>query len=225
DFYPSNEMGKLENDFWNHKTVRANHADYTNQFHELAKPVPHLVTPESSRINRYIAGLAPAIWVMLRATQPTTIHSAILRAGILTDEAVSYGTLMKGNEERKEVEETSKPGGLWKDNKKAKVGIGFVVTAPPRNEFMGPYPECAKCYSYHLENRPCRLCYNCQKLSYFAKDCRELFKQLAPVNAVRMGYNQRVCYECGSPDHLCNTCPKMHRAPGQAGNPLALKGS
>ncbi|GJU21785.1 putative reverse transcriptase domain-containing protein [Tanacetum coccineum] len=48
---------------------------------------------------------------------------------------------------------------------------------------------------------------------------------VAPVNVVRMGYNQRVCYECGSPDHLRNTCPKMHRAPGQAGNPLALEGN
>ncbi|GJS26159.1 putative reverse transcriptase domain-containing protein [Tanacetum coccineum] len=27
------------------------------------------------------------------------------------------------------------------------------------------------------------------------------------------------------PDHLRNTCPKMHRAPGQAGNPLALEGN
>ncbi|GKB21548.1 putative reverse transcriptase domain-containing protein, partial [Tanacetum coccineum] len=45
------------------------------------------------------------------------------------------------------------------------------------------------------------------------------------MNAVRMHYNQRVCYECGSPDHLRNTCPKMHRAHGQAGNPLALEGN
>ncbi|GJS53796.1 putative reverse transcriptase domain-containing protein [Tanacetum coccineum] len=31
--------------------------------------------------------------------------------------------------------------------------------------------------------------------------------------------------ELKSPDHLRNTCPKMHRAPGQAGNPLALEGN
>ncbi|GJX54973.1 hypothetical protein Tco_0284870 [Tanacetum coccineum] len=140
-----------------------------------------------------------------------------LKAGILTDEAVSCGTLMKGNEKRKGVEETSKPGGSWKDNKKAKVGIGFVATAPPRNEFVGPYPKCVKCYSYHPKNRPCRLCYNYQKPGHFAKDCRAPFKQVAPVNVVRMGYNQRVCYECCSPDHLRNTYPKMKRAPSQAG--------
>ncbi|GJV82275.1 putative reverse transcriptase domain-containing protein [Tanacetum coccineum] len=144
EFCPSNEMKKLENEFWNHKMVGANHAAYTDRFHELAKLVPHLVTPESSRIKR---------------------------AGILTDEAVSYGTLTKGNDKRKVVEESSKSGRSWKDNKKAKVAI----------------------------------------------------RQVAPVNAVRMGNNPRVCYECGSPDHFRNTCPKMNRAPGQAGNQLAFE--
>ncbi|GJW74563.1 hypothetical protein Tco_0133933 [Tanacetum coccineum] len=44
----SNEMERLENEFWNHKMVGANHAAYTDRFHELAKLVPHLVTPEST---------------------------------------------------------------------------------------------------------------------------------------------------------------------------------
>ncbi|GKC82272.1 hypothetical protein Tco_1137989, partial [Tanacetum coccineum] len=73
--------------------IGANHVGYTDRFHELAKLVPHLVTPESSRIKR---------------------------AGILTDEAVNYGTLTKGNDKRKVVEESGKSGGSWKDNKKAK---------------------------------------------------------------------------------------------------------
>ncbi|GJY75953.1 hypothetical protein Tco_0481069 [Tanacetum coccineum] len=76
-------------------------------------------TPESSRIKRYIAGLAPEIRGMLRATQPTTIQTTILRVGILTDEAVSCGTLTKGNDKRKVVEESGKSGRSWKDNKKA----------------------------------------------------------------------------------------------------------
>ncbi|GJT36349.1 putative reverse transcriptase domain-containing protein, partial [Tanacetum coccineum] len=63
--------------------VGANHATYTDRFHELAKLVPHLVTPESSRIKR---------------------------AGILTDEAVRCGTLTKGSDKRKGVEESSKTG-------------------------------------------------------------------------------------------------------------------
>ncbi|GJW67528.1 hypothetical protein Tco_0121952, partial [Tanacetum coccineum] len=87
--------------------VGANHASYTDRFHELAKLVPHLVTHESSRIKRYIAGLALEIREMLRATQPTIIQSEILRVGILTDKEVSCGTLTNGNEKRKGVKETS----------------------------------------------------------------------------------------------------------------------
>ncbi|GKD52908.1 hypothetical protein Tco_1286295, partial [Tanacetum coccineum] len=45
---------------------------------------------------------------MLRATQPTTIQSAILKAGILTDEVVRCGTLTRSSENIKEMEETSK---------------------------------------------------------------------------------------------------------------------
>ncbi|GJW14548.1 putative reverse transcriptase domain-containing protein [Tanacetum coccineum] len=197
EFCPSNEMEKLETEFWNHKMVGANHAGYTDRFHELAKLVPHLVTPESSRIKRYIAGLAPKIRGMLRATQLTIIQSAILRAGILTDEAVTYGTFMKGNEKRK--------------------GVGQV-----RQEGHGKRIRRKK---WGHENGACKLCFNCQKLGHFIKDCQAPYRQVAPVNAVRMGKDQRVCYECDSPDYLLNTCPKINLAPGEAGNPLALKGS
>ncbi|GKF86100.1 hypothetical protein Tco_0253927, partial [Tanacetum coccineum] len=51
EFCPSNKMEKLESEFWNHTIIRANHAGYTNRFHELAKLVPHLVTPKSKRIR------------------------------------------------------------------------------------------------------------------------------------------------------------------------------
>ncbi|GJU54186.1 putative reverse transcriptase domain-containing protein [Tanacetum coccineum] len=190
EFCPSNEIEKLDSELWNHTMVGANHAGYTYWFHELAKLVPHLVTPESKCIG-----------------------SAILKAGILTDEAVCCGTLTMGSKKRKEVEETSKQGGSWKDNKKAKVGKGFVATSPPRNENVGSYPKCAKCSAYHPESGPCRLCFNCQKPSHFARDCRAPVKLVMPVSAVRIGNNQRVCYECGSSEHLHNTYPKLNQAP------------
>ncbi|GKD20287.1 hypothetical protein Tco_1221990 [Tanacetum coccineum] len=45
-------MQKLENEFWNHTIVGAGHPAYTDRFHELAKLVPYLVTPEFKRIDR-----------------------------------------------------------------------------------------------------------------------------------------------------------------------------
>ncbi|GJY10593.1 putative nucleotidyltransferase, ribonuclease H [Tanacetum coccineum] len=100
-----------------------------------------------------------------------------------------------------------------------------MATAPPRNEAASPNPKCSKCNTYHPANGPCNVCYNCQKPGYYARDCWAPIRKVAPVNAIRMGNNPRVCHECGSPDHFCNTCPKMNRAPGQAGNQLALEGS
>ncbi|GKD68125.1 putative reverse transcriptase domain-containing protein [Tanacetum coccineum] len=192
---PSNEMAKLESEFWNHKMVGANHAGYTDRFHELAKLVPHLVNPESSCIKRYIVGLAPEIRGMLRATQPTTIQSAIIRAGILTDKAVSCGTLTKGNEKRKGVEESSKHGSGRNDDKRAKVSKGFVAATTHRNEYAGSLPKYAKCLAHHPKDIPCLVCFNCQKPSHIARNCHSPIKQVAPINAVRGGYEPGTCYE------------------------------
>nr|GEV44295.1 hypothetical protein [Tanacetum cinerariifolium] len=52
EFCPSLEMQKLETKLWNHAMVGAGYAAYTDRFHELARLVPHLVTPESRKIER-----------------------------------------------------------------------------------------------------------------------------------------------------------------------------
>ncbi|GKE61146.1 putative reverse transcriptase domain-containing protein [Tanacetum coccineum] len=186
EFCPSNEMERLKNEFWNHKMVGANHAAYTDRFHELAKLVPHPVTPESACIKRYVAGLALEIRGML-----------------------------KSNKKRKAVEETGKSGRSWRDKIKVKIRAGFEATAPPKNEFVNQYPKRTKFYTYHPEDRVCRLCFNCQRPGQFGKDFRAPFKRATHVNAVRMEFEPRTCYEYGSREHFRNTCPKLNRAPGQ----------
>nr|GEY87741.1 putative reverse transcriptase domain-containing protein [Tanacetum cinerariifolium] len=160
-------------------------------FHELAKLVLHLVTPESS-----------------------CIKSEILKDGILTDEAVSCGTLIKRNEKRKGVEESSKQGGGRNDNKRVKVSKGFVASTTYRNEYDRSLPKCVKCLAYHPKDRPCLVCFNCQKPGHIARNCRSPIKQVASINAVRGGYEPGTCYACGSRKHYRNTCPKLNLAPG-----------
>ncbi|GJY00853.1 reverse transcriptase domain-containing protein [Tanacetum coccineum] len=77
EFCPSNEMQKLETELWNHVMVEADHATYTDRFHELARLVPHLVTPKSRKIERYVYGLAPQIRGMVAATEPKTMQKAV----------------------------------------------------------------------------------------------------------------------------------------------------
>ncbi|PWA72547.1 zinc finger, CCHC-type, Retrotransposon gag domain protein [Artemisia annua] len=120
EFCPSNDMQKLEEELWNHTMVGANHAGYTNKFHELARMVPHLV----------YSWVSSTIHTMVTATEPTTLLSAIHKAGALIDEAVRSGTLVKTSEKKKEEAETSKTGGSNVDNKRVRNGKGFVETTP-----------------------------------------------------------------------------------------------
>nr|GEW91637.1 putative reverse transcriptase domain-containing protein [Tanacetum cinerariifolium] len=75
-------------------------------FHELARLVPHLVTPENKRIKRYIYCIAPQIQEMVVATKPKTIQRAVQKAGKLTDEAVRNGSLKKNPKKRGNSGET-----------------------------------------------------------------------------------------------------------------------
>ncbi|GJW23549.1 reverse transcriptase domain-containing protein [Tanacetum coccineum] len=77
EFYPSQEMQKLESKLWHHAMVGAGYAAYTDRFHELARLVPHLVTLNSRMIKTYVYGLALQIRGMVAATEPKTMQKAV----------------------------------------------------------------------------------------------------------------------------------------------------
>ncbi|GKC22078.1 hypothetical protein Tco_1024228 [Tanacetum coccineum] len=104
EYSPNNEMHKLENEFWYHTMMGAGHAAYTDRFHELDKLIPHLVNPESKRIERYIYRIALEIFGMVQVTKPSTIQSAILKDRGLIDDAVRNGTLSKSGDKSKRCE-------------------------------------------------------------------------------------------------------------------------
>ncbi|GKG04386.1 reverse transcriptase domain-containing protein, partial [Tanacetum coccineum] len=95
EFCPSHEMQKLESELWNHTMVGAGHAVYTNRFHELDRLVPHLVTPKSRMIKRYMYGLAPQIRGMVAVTESKTIQKDVQIFGALTNEDVRNGSIKK----------------------------------------------------------------------------------------------------------------------------------
>ncbi|KAJ9541519.1 hypothetical protein OSB04_028025 [Centaurea solstitialis] len=48
EYCPRSEIQKLEAELWNHEMMGSDIDSYTARFHELAKLVPHLVTPEEN---------------------------------------------------------------------------------------------------------------------------------------------------------------------------------
>ncbi|GJS55557.1 putative reverse transcriptase domain-containing protein [Tanacetum coccineum] len=101
EFCPSHEMQKLESELLNHAMVGAGQAAYTDRFHELARLVPHLVTPKSRMIK-----------------------------SARTDEAVRNGSIKKV-EQRGNVGEPSKDKNGWDDNKRTRTGNAFATTINP----------------------------------------------------------------------------------------------
>ncbi|GJX88493.1 hypothetical protein Tco_0340507 [Tanacetum coccineum] len=147
---PNNEMQKLETEFWCHAMVRPGHAAYTDRLHKLARLIPYLVTPENKRIERYIYGLAPPIRAMVAATERTTIQSAVLKAGMLTDEAIRNGALEKISEKIGNNGEPSRDGNARNDNKRSRTGRAFATnTNPIRKEYTGNAPKCTNCNYHH----------------------------------------------------------------------------
>ncbi|GKE94774.1 putative reverse transcriptase domain-containing protein, partial [Tanacetum coccineum] len=195
------EMQKLESELWNHAMVGADHVAYTNRFHELARLVPHLVTPESMMIERYMYGLAPQIHGMVAATEPKTIQKAVQISGALTDEAVRNRSIKKV-EKRRNVGEPSKD----------RSGRDDTTVNPVRRENTGTWPKCTTCNTYHAPGGPCRTCFNCNRLGHLARDCRGMPRNMNPVNA--RNPTVRVCYECGSTDHVRPACLRLNRARG-----------
>ncbi|GJW58155.1 putative reverse transcriptase domain-containing protein [Tanacetum coccineum] len=214
---PSYKMQKLELELWNHAIVGVGHAAYTDRFHELARLVPHLVTPESRMIERYVYGLAPQIRRIVAAMEPKTIQKAVQIFGVLTDEVVRYGSIKKVKK-RGNMEETSKDKNGRDDNKRTRIGNVFATTVNPvRRENMGTWPKCSICNSYHAPGGPCRTYFNCNHSGHLAKDFRGVSRNVNYVNA--RNPTVRACYECGSTDHVRSACPRLNRAQGPEENP------
>ncbi|GJW14945.1 putative reverse transcriptase domain-containing protein, partial [Tanacetum coccineum] len=199
EFCPSHEMQKLESELWNHVMVGAGHFAYTDRFHELARLVLHLLTPESRMIERYVYGLVPQIHGMVAATEPKTIQKAVQISSALTNESVRNGSIKKV-EKRGNVGEPSKDRSRRVDNKRTRTVNAFATTVNPvGRENTGTWPKCTTCNSYHVPGGPCRTCFNCNRLRHLARDYRGVLRNVNHVNAKNPIV--RACYECGSTDH------------------------
>ncbi|GJU28840.1 reverse transcriptase domain-containing protein [Tanacetum coccineum] len=201
----------METELWNHVMVGAGHVAYTDTFHELARLVPHIVTPESKRVERYIYVITLQIRGLVAATEPSTIQNVVQIAGTLTDEALRNRSIKKNPEKRGNGEEPSKDMNGREDNKRTRTGNAFaIIINSVRRENMGTTPKCTTCNFHHPPEAPCRTCFNCNCLRHFAKDCRVVPRNVNPINA--RNPTARTCYECGSTDHFKTACPGLNQA-------------
>ncbi|GKD99078.1 reverse transcriptase domain-containing protein [Tanacetum coccineum] len=220
EFCPNNEMLKLKTKFLCHAIIEVGHAAYTDCFRELAKLVPHLVTFENKRIERYIYGLAAQIHAMVAATEPTTIQSVVLKDGMLTDKAIRNGSLKKNIEKRGNGRELSRNENARDDSKRSRTGRAFatITSDPVKKEYTGSAPKCTTCNYHHPPEKPCRMCTSCNCFGHFARDCRVGTRMVNPVNARNPTAARGACFKCGGTDHYKAACLRLIRAHEQRGN-------
>nr|GEV44857.1 reverse transcriptase domain-containing protein [Tanacetum cinerariifolium] len=202
---------ELELELWCHAMVGAGYAAYTDRFHELARLVPHLVTPKNKRIKRYIYRLALQTCRMVEAIELTTIQSVILKSEVLTDKAIRNESWKKNSEKRGNGTEPSKDGNVTGDNKRSRTRKAFAITTKTvRKEYTGLASKCTN-YKFHNQpEAPCRTYTICNHLGHFARDCRKGTKTVNPLNAKNPIAARRACFECGGTNHYKATRPRLN---------------
>jgi hypothetical protein len=79
------------------------HQEYTTRFQEVSQLVPHLSTPESKWVERYVYGLAPQVRGLTMSARPKTAQEAIEISAIFANEAIRNGAFgnVEPNDKRK----------------------------------------------------------------------------------------------------------------------------
>ncbi|KAJ9557339.1 hypothetical protein OSB04_011953 [Centaurea solstitialis] len=210
EFCPRSEIQKLEAELWHHEMKGSDVTTYTTRFHELAKLVPHLVTPEQNRVDRYVWGLSSVIRGNVTAADPKTLQEAVNLANRLTNNAVRSGTFpndsVKG---KRKMEESVEGKSGQRVNKDRKVARNFGIQTPTPEKGKGPQRVCDKCHQQHKGR--CITCFKCNQAGHVVRDCKT--------------GQRRACYECGSPDHYRNMCPKRNQRSDANPTPPANQGN
>ncbi|GJY30871.1 putative reverse transcriptase domain-containing protein, partial [Tanacetum coccineum] len=143
----------LEYELWNHAMVGAGHAAYSDRFHELARLVPHLVTPEMQI------------------------------SGALTDEAARNGSIKKVEKRGNVGEPSKDENGRDNNKRTRTGNAFAATVNPVGREKTGTWPECTTCNSYYAPGGPCRTCFNYNHPGHLASDYRGVPRNVNPVNA------------------------------------------
>ncbi|KAI3732801.1 hypothetical protein L1987_64010 [Smallanthus sonchifolius] len=213
---PRNEVKKQEAEFWDLAQDGGESLAYTTRFHELSLLVPHMVTPLSRCIEKYIGGLPRQIQDTVLGRNPATREGAIRLSATLTDNHVKAGTLTRKG--TKKVPNTTTPPTHIKEattepsrnNKKRKArnyamvtpGIPVNQTAPMvqtpgKKPYVGIYPLFNVCRAKALAGQ----------VNPPNRTNPQVANQGVPAIA-----NGRACYECGNPNNFRDQCPRFINA-------------
>nr|GFB14087.1 hypothetical protein [Tanacetum cinerariifolium] len=86
EFYPIEEVQRMEHELWNLKVKEYNIVAYTQRFNELPFICPRMVEPERVKVDAYIRGLTDNIKGEVTSSKPANLSEAVRIAHKLMDQ-------------------------------------------------------------------------------------------------------------------------------------------
>ncbi|GJS09558.1 putative reverse transcriptase domain-containing protein [Tanacetum coccineum] len=86
EFYPIEEVLRIEHELWNLKVKEYDVVAYTQRFNELALMCPRMVEPERVKVDAYIRGLTDNIKGKVTSSKPVDLNEAVCMAHKLMEQ-------------------------------------------------------------------------------------------------------------------------------------------
>ncbi|KAD5961961.1 hypothetical protein E3N88_13434 [Mikania micrantha] len=193
-YCPINEIERIEEEFLNLEMIFPDMITYVSKFEQLSRLVPHLVTPESKRIQRFIWGLPSQIRTHVKANKPVTMQSAVDLGSTVNDD------ILRAEQQKERVGTKRKFDGGQSEGKSGerRFEAPFTKKGKPNDDKRKDYtskPTCKRCKKQHFGQCRTPKCLKCHKLGHLAENCRT--KRIVK------------CYGCGEEGHIRPECPKI----------------
>nr|GFB17539.1 putative reverse transcriptase domain-containing protein [Tanacetum cinerariifolium] len=167
-----------------------------------------MFSEESDKIEKYVGGLPDMIHGSVVASKPKTMQEAIEIATELMDKKIHTFAERETARKRKfkNTSRNTQNQQQQHSNKRQNTDRVYTAASGEKKQYGGSKPLCAKCNYHH--NGPCApKCRNCNKIGFFARDCRSAANTNNANNQRGTGSGQRhACYECGVQGHFKKEC-------------------
>nr|GEU29308.1 reverse transcriptase domain-containing protein [Tanacetum cinerariifolium] len=205
------EIKKLEIELWNLKVKGNDVPAYTKRFQELTLICTKFVANETEKIDKYVNELPDNIYGSVKASKPKMLDETIELANDLMDQKLrTYAERQTNNKRKADDSFRNNHGHQQQPLKRQNDAKVYNMGMGEKKQYGGNLPKCTKCYFHH--NGPCtQKCHKCNKVWYFARDCRSSGNANVANAQRNNGANPKgnSCFECGAPWHFKRDSPKL----------------